>query len=620
MMNQVKIAVRSAVFLWLVFLACCGSAYGNEGQVTAGESAEPSARETIEKVVMPGEVIEGHAKYELVCKSCHLAFKKGSQAGLCLDCHKKVAEDVKQGKGFHGISKTVKDVECRKCHSEHLGRTADIVRLNRDMFDHRETDFPIRENHQTLNCVRCHKPEPKVKYRDAPSECIECHKEDEPHRGRLGKKCGDCHREATWKKYVYDHNKTKFPLLGKHEKVSCALCHPRQIWEKIPMDCYSCHRINDVHGKRYGTQCDKCHTPVEWKKPKYDHNSKESKFHLTGKHEKLKCDQCHKEGPLIRDEKDKLGHECVRCHKLDDPHKGKFDTKCDKCHSPKGWLEKIIYDHNRKDSKFPLKDKHKELKCNKCHIRPVAEQKPGTLCYDCHLLDDSHHLVFGNKCETCHAPTEWKKHKYDHNKKESKFLLKEKHEKLKCSQCHTTPVTKEQKPSIACFDCHRDHDVHKGKLEKYCDKCHTPKGWRVDVFFDHDLTSFPLIGMHGVATCENCHPDNVYITDKRKTCFDCHKEDDRHKQHLGKNCRQCHNPNGWELWNFEHDRKKFELIGAHQGLDCMLCHIKAVEKEIKQDTSCYSCHQIDDPHRGGFGLICERCHTPVSFKDIKIQR
>ena len=64
---------------------------------------------------MPGKVIAGHARYEEDCKSCHVRFDKGAQTGLCLDCHKEVASDVRARQGFHGRQK---EQECRACHGE----------------------------------------------------------------------------------------------------------------------------------------------------------------------------------------------------------------------------------------------------------------------------------------------------------------------------------------------------------------------------------------------------------------------------------------------------------------------------------------------------------------------
>ena len=47
----------------------------------AGSTA---AANTIERMVMPGPVIEGHAKYENECSRCHRLFSKTAQKGLCL--------------------------------------------------------------------------------------------------------------------------------------------------------------------------------------------------------------------------------------------------------------------------------------------------------------------------------------------------------------------------------------------------------------------------------------------------------------------------------------------------------------------------------------------------------
>ena len=38
-----------------------------------------------------------------------------------------------------------------------------------------------------------------------------------------------------------------------------------------------------------------------------------------------------------------------------------------------------------------------------------------------------------------------------------------------------------------------------------CGDCHGELGWGRDVFFEHDLTRFPLLGLHAVIACEQCH-------------------------------------------------------------------------------------------------------------------
>ena len=58
-----------------------------------------------EKLFMPGNLIEGHKKYEPECKQCHVRLRDTTQKELCMDCHKPVGEDVRKKKGFHGKDK-----------------------------------------------------------------------------------------------------------------------------------------------------------------------------------------------------------------------------------------------------------------------------------------------------------------------------------------------------------------------------------------------------------------------------------------------------------------------------------------------------------------------------------
>ena len=41
----------------------------------------------VKTLIMPGEVVAGHAEYEADCDSCHEAFDRNKQRALCLDCH-----------------------------------------------------------------------------------------------------------------------------------------------------------------------------------------------------------------------------------------------------------------------------------------------------------------------------------------------------------------------------------------------------------------------------------------------------------------------------------------------------------------------------------------------------
>lgn len=535
----------------------------------------------LERLVMPGEVIQGHAKYEDDCDKCHEPFSKKSQRRLCLDCHKDTAEDIRRQTGLHGRDATIREVECKQCHSDHLGRGADIVQFNRDLFDHAQSDYPLRGAHGKLLCSACHKTgEP---YRKAPSDCFSCHKTQDVHRDRFGKDCARCHQEDRWMQTRFDHDKTKFALTGKHKETSCALCHPAQRYKDVPQQCIECHRLNDVHRGRYGEKCADCHATKGWKGYHYDHDSK-TKFALRGKHKEARCDSCHK-----NDYKQKLKTQCDACHKEQDIHKGVLGQKCGDCHGEASWRE-----HRFEHARF------KE-----------------TPCHDCHKQDDEHQGRYGGKCGDCHKVQTWREDRYDHDAK-TKFPLRGKHKETACRNCHRGEAASERK-KIQCHQCHALDDVHREKQGKECQRCHNERGWRDQVRFDHDMSRFPLIGLHATVPCEECHLNAGY-RETQQECKACHARRDVHKGGLGPKCGQCHNPNSWKFWQFDHDRQtKYRLEGAHKEISCESCHKQPVLDKITLPRDCLGCHRGDDIHGGSFGGQCERCHNIRAFREISLR-
>lgn len=496
-----------------------------------------------ESLFMPGDVSSAHAKYEKDCNQCHSKFEKNRQDKLCLACHdhKDVAEDIKQGKGFHGRLGKKSRTSCKQCHREHKGRDVSIVVLSKGTFNHNNTDFVLKGRHRTVACGACHKQ--KEKYRQAPGRCIDCHEKVDIHKGDLGKKCETCHVPSGWKKSGFDHDKdTKFALKGKHAKTSCALCHIDNRYKKTPRQCSQCHGLNDVHQGRYGKKCETCHSSKKWKETLFNHE-RDTKYALQGKHKKIKCDQCHT-GYIY---KQKLGKTCISCHRNDDVHKNSNGNKCEQCHFSTGW-KKSKFDHDRK-TEFPLKGKHKQIRCQACHKGKTKE-----------------------------------------------------------------------KTSSKCIACHKHNDVHEKQMGKQCEQCHNSQGWTVRVMFEHDITSFPLIGIHAVTACEECHSSAAY-KDASLQCRACHKNVDKHEGRFGGNCAQCHNPNSWKVWLFDHDRQTdFRLQGAHKNIHCNQCHVREMADKHKAPSTCAGCHLADDIHRGQFGRRCERCHNTERFSDIEMHR
>jgi hypothetical protein len=556
------------------------------------------------RFLMPGPLVQGHAAHERECGRCHEPFRKTAQGSLCLSCHKPIAEDLAAARGFHGRSPDVKHTECRRCHTDHKGRSADIVRLDPDVFDHALTDFLLQGAHAKVACARCHPA--AARHRDAPSTCVGCHKADDPHRGRMGASCQDCHGQQAWRGARFDHDATKFPLRGKHREATCAACHPGQQYRQTPTSCVACHRLNDVHGGRYGARCQTCHLLEGWTRVTFDHDK--TAFPLRGGHRPLRCETCHTKGLY----ESTLGTTCASCHGKDDAHQGRFGARCETCHRVEEW-KPVVFDHDR--TGFPLLAAHRKVRCATCHTNRLYETKLGTACVGCHRNDDRHHGRYGARCETCHLLEGWARVTFDHDK--TAYPLRGGHRKVRCDTCHRGSL--QTRLGTTCHGCHAPDDVHRGQQGPRCERCHNEDGWRGRVFFDHDLTRFPLIGLHAVVACEQCHPTTTY-KNTPLDCVACHRKQDTHQGRLGPRCALCHNPNGWALWRFDHDAQtRFALTGAHRGLTCQTCH-RTVDKEIRMSRQCVACHERDDVHRGAFGPDCERCHVTGSFRDLKIRR
>lgn len=509
--------------------------------------SHPSGAVDLESLVSPGELFAAHAKEIRECADCHESFERGGENDRCIKCHEPVGQDLNAGQGFHGRIGDPAAVSCRSCHTEHKGADADIVGFVPESFDHQRTDFALDGAHASVACTGCH--ESGKLYREAPVDCTACHGDEDPHKGRLGERCQDCHQPASWRQVEFDHAKTRFPLEGRHADAACALCHPRQRFKETAMKCVSCHRVDDVHRGRLGPKCEACHDSGDWKQSPFDH-ARETRFALEGRHAALACNQCHESDPKVV----KVSTDCRSCHAADDDHQGRRGDACEKCHGTRDW-KTVDFDHTTR-TEFPLRGSHEKLACDLCHVGTLYAQK--------------------------------------------------------------TPAR--------CVSCHEIADVHEGTAGDDCGKCHRESSWREVVHFDHDLTAFPLLALHQLATCEDCHVSRRF-REAGSTCVECHGRADVHERTLGGACALCHNPNGWERWRFDHaTQTEYALEGAHENLQCRACHTRAVDSPattarfgsyIELSSRCRSCHLRDSPHEDAFGRDCERCHVDTSWKEIE---
>ena len=166
-----------------------------------------------------------------------------------------------------------------------------------------------------------------------------------------------------------------------------------------------------------------------------------------------------------------------------------------------------------------------------------------------------------------------------------------------------------------------------GNLNLSCQNCHTVYGWkpiRAVPEFDHNLTKFPLRGLHEGVACAACHTKMVFSNVGSK-CADCHA--DIHKRQMGANCESCHTVRGWKVsvTQINQHMNRFPLTGAHAAASCDVCHKNGALSQFNtMSTACVSCHQKDfqaaknpDHVAGKFATTCESCHSADNWLNAR---
>jgi predicted CXXCH cytochrome family protein len=254
------------------------------------------------------------------CEGCHKqAPKVAKPPSTCYGCH--AADD--SHKGGNGQ-------DCAKCHGSTDWKVVS--------FDHNTmTKFPLVGKHALARCETCHtKPPSELKLG---SECSSCHAKDDAHNGKLGNQCSRCHNADSWTSGVrFDHDLTRFPLLGKHGAQACSACHADKTFASKGTTCAACHQ-DTFHKGALGSpaQCQTCHNTNNWKDWHFDHD-RQTRFALTGKHQGLVCSACH----TRPGDPAKTGNQCVDCHRSHDVHRGGFGDDCARCHTTGSFKEILI--------------------------------------------------------------------------------------------------------------------------------------------------------------------------------------------------------------------------------------------------------------------------------------
>jgi hypothetical protein len=490
--------------------------------------------------ISPGPLSQPHAKLEGAknCFQCHET-GKGVTADKCLACHKQMRGGAHARAGWK---------QCERCHNEHHGRAFQLIHWNPKAFDHRLTSFPLTGAHAKADCKECHKTRSHL---GLSQRCTSCHAD--VHKGQFpANGCTSCHTTTAWKPpSLFSHDKTRFPLVGKHAAVACSKCHPAKphtIFKPIPHGrCVDCHK--DPHAGRFGTSCTNCHSVSGFKPVQFDHS-------------------------LIPKQA------CTNCHRNRDVHDGRLGAKCDTCHTTNGWrpARRENFSHDR--TRFPLTGKHRAVVCASCH-RESPIRAP-MVCSSCHR--DPHGGRLGTACERCHTTAGFgsvKAGAFDHDK--TRFPLRGAHARADCAECHA----KQKTPPRTCTGCHTD--PHKGQFGKRdCTSCHTIERFVPATFTlaEHQKTRFPLAGAHLAVPCTACHAGGRFrLAATPNECQTCHRSP--HGNAVTGTCTSCHRVESWSRIAYDH--RTFPLEGAHARVRCGACHQNLTEFRGTPRT-CAGCH------------------------------
>ena len=249
------------------------------------------------------------------------------------------------------------------------------------------------------------------------------------------------------------------------------------------------------------------------------------------------------------------------------------------------------------------------------------------------VTESPHGEGVAENCVDCHTVDAWiplrSRLNFNHDT-DTRFELTGKHTRTNCSSCHV--ALRFDLPGQMAEDCSTCHvDVHQNQFSRTCSTCHNTESFNlVDADLIHARSSFPLTGSHAQVSCQQCHMDDRdgAFTPLGSDCMACHATEYAEAEpvdHLAlgypETCLLCHTTLAWADGFFDHVKvaEGFELVGAHQLIQCAACHSESdfeVPFEAESANECYTCHEPDynQEHAGtGFPTNCLTCHNTLSW-------
>ena len=584
---------------------------------------------------------DAHSRIE--CTACHTTGNyKDKVPKDCHGCH--LAQDSHAGRF---------GAKCESCHSEAQWKPVE--------YDHLKlAKFALLGAHLHLGCNVCHSAD--VAQQKLGTGCVDCHKSQDPHGGALGGACDQCHNNETWVGRVrFDHDLTRYPLLGQHVLAGCAQCHASQSYKGAADTCIACHRAEDVHKGGLGEDCAACHSPDGWNLWEFNH-AKETGFALSGAHRKLTCADCHREPP----KKVKLAKECNSCHEKDDIHVRRIRPSVPTMphhrqllgrkhplmtparaivefhsgvRSARGWLRLAAlllfvclphaadaaqigpskFDHLT--TGYELLGAHLIVPCESCHVGAIFKGTPRE-CVSCHsqgaritaTFKGQDHVLSSARCEACHTEAAWAPAShFDHQEVQGS-----------CATCHNGVTATGMGPNHIASTTD-------------CGACHSVYGWKPVLTVDHTQVNGTCASCHNgtVATgkpgnhivttdsCDNCHttlawkPANVKHVGNISNCAACHNgtiATGKTATHMSTTtqCAACHSV---VVWKPQTTVDHTQVIGT-----CYSCHNgtiaagKAANHPTNTDNTCENCHATTawtpaNVNHNGITSNCVSCHN-----------
>lgn len=408
------------------------------------------------------DLLGKHRKVE--CVKCHQDPPKYRDLDFasCGSCH----EDPHAGRF---------DERCKSCHQESGWHE---LRMKRSA----HPGLSLGGGHRKVDCGKCH-DRGLTRSPSRGDRCVSCH--GVVHEAPFGERCESCHRGIRWlgvkEPLALDaHERTPFPLHGKHLQVPCGNCHREQLpraerYRGLEFGrCDDCHR--DAHEGRFahrdGGECRGCHDEHGFAPTRFTvEMHADAAFPLIGKHVAVACQQCH-QMPHPRLDWRLQQQRCEDCH--DNPHGDQFaaemrDGGCAHCHSPLAWSSPKI-DH----STWPLEGAHGMVPCGQCHSPTPEDRQAGRgvsyrgvprTCEGCHA--DVHLGQFRvtdpvRGCDFCHGNGSFRIESFDHSDLAG-YPIEGKHERVPCEGCHKVETLRNGEQATRyrltysnCADCHAD--------------------------------------------------------------------------------------------------------------------------------------------------------------------